>query len=307
MASVTITTNAFCRFGFPALAEPKKLSDKDVEKFRLQAMFSQHDEHEIDGVGVIASHPWEILDGLNEVCLSEFNFGINSIEDVAALKDDVGVQFPPNFKDGNKVKKTDEQGRPVPGEFDDRTAGYWLLNLTSLDKPAVIDHEEDMIDPKKVYAGSWGRVQVEISAYYKDRSPIVSIELLAVQYVYDDQSLGGGRPPRPDATKSFGRVEGGTAQTRDAKRMGKPGERPAPQRPGASGGDTERPSRPGGNRPEPKSEPKRELRALTETSIEDCRSVYNMTDAEIVDEGYGEWIEVKEEPQRPARPGQRPR
>lgn len=311
MASVIVTTNAFCRFGFPSLAEPKKLNEKDQEKYRLQAIFAKDNEYNLKDVGVIESHAFEIIDGLNEVCLQEFNFGVSSIDDVAALKDEVGVQFPPNFKDGDKIKKHDDQGRPIPGEFDERYTGTWLLNLTSNDQPAVIDHEEDAIDPKKVYAGCWGRVQVEISAYYKDRSPIVSIELLAVQYVYDDAQLGGGRPQRPDATKSFGKVAGGTASTRDAKRMGRPGERPAPQRPGRPEPKAERPApsrpgeRPAPSRPEPKAvEPQRELRALTETSIEDCRTVYQMTDDEIVNEGYGEWVEIaaKPAPSRPGRP-----
>ena len=309
MASVIVTTEAYIRVSYPHLAAPYAHQQGDDEKYRLQAMFSKSNEANIPEVGVIASHPFEIIDALNEVCLQEFNFPINDVTDVALLKEEVGVGFPPNFKDGDKVKKKDEKGRPIPGSFDENTAGYWLLNLSSFDPVAVIDHEEDEIDPKKVYAGCWVRIQVEVSAYYNNsNSAIVNIEPLAVQYVYDDQQLGGGRPPRPDVKHSFGKVEGGTANTRDAKRMGKPGERPTPQHPGQRPGNDSAPQRPNrpGNRPEPKSEPKRELRALTETSIEDCRNVYNMTDDEIVNEGYGEWVEVQEKPQRPNRPGQRP-
>lgn len=313
MASTVIVTNAFARASYPALKEAKKLNEKDDEKFRLQAMFCKEGVYDHPEVGEIESHPFDIIDALNEVCQSEFNFPIEQVEDVTLLKDEVGVQFPPNFKDGDKVKKKDENGRPIPGEFDDSVAGYWLLNTTSFEQPGVVDHEEDPIDPAKVYAGCWVRLQLEISAYYKDNSPIVSIELLGVQYVYDDESLGSGRGPRPDATKAFGAVKNGNAKTRDAKRMGKPGERPSrPGRPGSNNDTDNKPSRPGRpgrpgdkpsrpSRPTPRK-PEKTLVALTDTSIEDLRNEYQMTDDEIVAEGYGEWKETESKPERPSRP-----
>lgn len=308
MASIIVTTNAFARASYPALDKPKALNEKDEPKFRLQCMFSKTNDYNIPEVGVVDHHGYDLLEGLSQVCQEEFDFPINDYEDVALLKDEVGVQFPPGIKDGDKVvKKVD--GRPVRGEYDENTAGYWLWGLTSREQPTVIDHEEDPIDPKKVYAGCHVRVQVEISAYYKDNSPIVAIDLLAVQYVYDDAPIAGGRPPRPDATKSFGKVAGGTAKTGDAKRMGKPGDNKAASRPDgrpSRPGNDDKPSRPGASRPEPKQEPQRVLVALGEVSIDELRTEYQMTDDEIVNEGYGEWQEVESKQSRPARPGGRP-
>ncbi|CAH9015853.1 putative nucleic acid-binding, OB-fold protein [Vibrio phage 393E50-1] len=337
MASTVITLNAFARASYVHLAEAYAHQQGDDAKYRLQAMFSKTNVAEVPDVGEIESHPYELIDALNEVCTKEFNFAINDIADVVALKDEVGVGFPPNFKDGDKVKKKDENGRPIAGSFDETTAGYWLLNLSSFDQIGVVDHEEDAIDPKKVYSGCWVRIQVEVSAYYnKSNSAIVNIEPLAVQYVYDDVQLGGGRPQRPDATKSFGKVDNGTAQTRDAKRMGKPGDKPTPPaRPGAPTGD--RPARPGaptGDRPAPPSrpgapskptppsrpgapskptppaKPQKELVSISDYSIEELRTEYEMSDEQMVSDGYAEWQEVKTpakpEPKKPLPPKKLP-
>lgn len=290
MASITVTTNAFARASYPSLDKAKALNEKDEPKFRLLCMFSKSNDYDVPEVGIVDHHGYDLLDGLSQVCQEEFDFAINDYEDVALLKDQVGVQFPPGIKDGDKIiKKVD--GKPVRGEYDEKTQGYWLWGLTSREQPTVIDHEEDPIDPKKVYAGCHVRVQVEISAYYKDNSPIVAVDLLAVQYVYDDEPIAGGRPPRPDATKSFGKVAGGTAKTGDAKRMGRPSDNKVATRPGG------RPSR-----PEHKQEPQRELVALGDVSIDELRSEYLMTDDEIVNEGYGEWRETESKPTRPNRP-----
>lgn len=313
MASIIVTTNAFARASYPSLDKPKALNEEDEPKFRLQCMFSKSNDYDIPEVGVVDHHGYDLLDGLSQVCQEEFDFAINDYEDVALLKEEVGVQFPPGIKDGDKViKKVD--GKLVRGEYDENTQGYWLWGLTSREQPAVIDHEEDPIDPKKVYAGCHVRVQVEISAYYKGNSPIVAVDLLAVQYVYDDEPIAGGRPPRPDATKSFGRVEGGTAKTSDAKRMGRPGDNKAATRPGGrpsrpGSDDNDKPARPNRpdaaqrpSRPEPKQEPQRELVALGDHTIDELRSNYQMSDEEIVNEGYGEWREVESKPTRPNRP-----
>ena len=315
MASIIVTTNAFARASYPSLDKPKALNSNDEEMYRLQCMFSKSNDYDIPEVGVVDHHGYDLLDGLSQVCQEEFDFPINDYEDVALLKEEVGVQFPPGIKDGDKIIKKDSDGKPIRGQYDENTQGYWLWGLKSREQPAVIDHEEDPIDPKKVYAGCHVRVQVEISAYYKDNSPIVAVDLLAVQYVYDDEPIAGGRPPRPDATKSFGKVAGGTAKTGDAKRMGRPGDNKAATRPGGrpsrSGSDEKparpnRPNRPGAaqrpSRPEPKQEPQRELVALTDVSIDELRSEYQMTDDEIVNEGYGEWREVESKPARPNRP-----
>lgn len=313
MASKIVTTQAFCRASYPALAEPKKLNEGDELKYRLQAMFAKDNVYNHSQVGTIDSHPYDIIDALNEVCFQEFGVGVQSIEDVTTLKESVGVQFPPSFKDGDRKIQKDDNGRPIPGQFDEATKGYWLLNLTSRHQPGVVDHQEDAIDPSKVYAGCWVRIQVEVSAYFKDRSPIVAIDLLAVQYVYDDESLGGGRGARPDPTKSFGVVANGNADTSGAKRMGSVPTRPsapntparpgaptassAPQRPGAPNS----PARPGAPTTPP-AKPVKELVSISDYTIEQLRGEYQMSDDDIVNGGYGEWREVVKTPSKPVPP-----
>lgn len=305
MASKIVTTQSFCRASYPALAEPKKITEKDESKYRLQAMFAKDNVYDHPQVGPIDSHPFDIIDALNEVCTQEFGVGVSSIEDVASLKDSVGVQFPPAFKDGDRKIKKDENGRPIPGQFEESTRGYWLLNLTSRTQPGVVDHQEDAIDPAKVYSGCWVRIQVEVSAYYKDGSPIIAIDLLAVQYVYDDESLGGGRGARPDPTKSFGAVANGNADTSGAKRMGSVPARPgapvaasAPQRPGAPNS----PARPGAPTTPPPAKPVKELVSISDYTIEQLRGEYQMSDDDIVNGGYGEWREVVKAAPAPAKP-----
>ena len=291
MANITVVTDVFCRASFPHLDAPFAHDPKDAEKYRLQLMFAKDNTYDHPEIGVIESHPYEILDALNEVCQAEFNFSVNDIEDVPFLKDEVGVQFPPSFKDGDRIMLK-ENSRPVPGQLDPKTAGYWLLNVTSNDQPGCIGPDENEIDPKTIYSGCWVRVQVEVSAYYnkQNNAPIVNIDLQNVQYCYDDESLGG-RPQRQDAKTAFGGKKVGNSNVKSGTgtRMGRPDA-------GGDNGRPSRPSRPGAGKPEST----RILVATGDNTLEELRDEYQMTDEEIVNEGFGEW---QEQASRPSRPG----
>jgi hypothetical protein len=86
---------------YPALAEPKKIGNEDHAKFRLRAMWPQEGVYDHPEVGEIDANPDDLLAALSEVCEAEFQYPINSIEDLKAIKEEIGIQFPPNIQDGN--------------------------------------------------------------------------------------------------------------------------------------------------------------------------------------------------------------
>ena len=195
MASRTIYTGIF-RAGFPHLSEPHAANANDDPKFSIQAMFPK------TGICPINNKPvcsWEsIFAALDEVCQEQWQ---GSFEQVTAPG--MGIQFPPRFQDGDTKFQKDAQGRPMAGQVRPETAGMWLISFKNADPVGVAAPTGEDIEPKAVYAGCWGRAQVEVSAYDGKQGRVVAIKLLNFQLCYDDESLGG-RAPQQSAGQAFG-------------------------------------------------------------------------------------------------------
>ena len=303
MASVVIVTDLF-RASHVHLKEPHKFQEKDDAKYRMAMMFPQSGVGEIAASGVppFAASCQSIIDAIYQVTMEEFGFAYDPFDETVCKQ--MGIQFPPVFKDGNCVSKKDQQGFPIPGQFEELTAGYYILNTTAKadEQPGVVEGRNNtVIDPGAVYSGCWCRAQLEISAYVtKQTTParIIVVKLLNVMMCYDDTSFGG-RGPAPRAENAFAgyQVEGcnlaADTGRQNFTQMTNPPAAP-PARPGA-----------------PASVPTTKLvmNQGVEYTYEQLSKEYGWTDAEIVEGGYATMQVVTPPPARPgpaagpARPG----
>lgn len=191
MASRVIFTNLF-RASHVHLKERKSFQAGDTPSFMLSALFPK------SGVGVIAktglqfpSHCNDIMTALQEVTAEEFGgWRFNPAECQM-----YGIQFPPQFKDGDKKLQKDQNGNPMVGVFDPITAGQTILTMKNTDPVGVVGPDAKDIDPSTVYSGCWVKAQLEVSAYTNgQKARIISIKLLNVMMCYHDESFGGKQP-----------------------------------------------------------------------------------------------------------------
>ena len=204
MASVTIITD-ICRASYVHLKEPKKFNEKDALKYRLTAMFPKAGQGVIQKLGLqFPSSRDNLVNAIKQVVREEFGFELDVDNHEYAKQ--CGIQFPPNFKDGDKVFAKDEKGFPIPGQVDPIAAGNWSINFTAdpAEQPGCVHGVSiQPIDPSAIYSGCWVRCQVEVSAFTnKENARIIAIKLLNVMMCYDDESFGGAGP-KQDATSAF--------------------------------------------------------------------------------------------------------
>ena len=204
MSSVTIITD-ICRASYVHLKEPKKFNEKDALKYRLTAMFPKAGQGVIQKLGLqFPSSRDNLVNAIKQVVREEFGFELDV--DNHEFAKQCGIQFPPNFKDGDKVFAKDEKGFPIPGQVDPIAAGNWSINFTANpdEQPGCVHGVSiQPIDPSAIYSGCWVRCQVEVSAFTnKENARIIAIKLLNVMMAYDDESFGGAGP-KQDATSAF--------------------------------------------------------------------------------------------------------
>src|SRR5690606_11891282 len=147
MSSRVIFTEIF-RMSHTHLKEMKSFQAGDTPAFMLSAMFPKA------GVGVITktgvqfpSNPNNILQALREVTLEEFNW---AFDEATAVQ--MGIQYPPKFKDGDLKLQKDANGNPIPGTVDPINAGHTVLTLKNTDPIGVVGPDGKDIDPSAVYS-----------------------------------------------------------------------------------------------------------------------------------------------------------
>ena len=207
MSSRTIFTEIF-RTGYPHLDQPWSANAQQEPKYGLAMMFPKVNALPAHINASVTTGVDNIFQALNEVCMEEWGV------DFATAPQVRGVQFPPQWKDGDVDFKKDERGN-LTQEVNPSSVGMWILGVKSKDPVGIVDHTgNNELLPNAVYAGCWCRAEIEISAYTnKANSSIISIQLLNVQKCYDDESLGGATPRRA-ATTAFGgmAVQGSNCQ-----------------------------------------------------------------------------------------------
>jgi len=84
--------------------------------------------------------------------------------------------------------------------FKDQFDGWHFMNSWSKERPNVVDKDfNDIIDPDKVYAGSWCRFQITLLAWEsKKGGKLCLVSLDNVMFVADDEKLGGGKKSAKD-------------------------------------------------------------------------------------------------------------
>ena len=207
MASQVIITDLF-RASHVHLKEKKAFQQGDTPKYRVAAMWPKTGIGQIAKIGVqFNSSPNNLFAALKQIVMEEFGFDYDPLNPEQTKM--FGIQFPPNFKDGDKQYKK-ENGVPVqPFQVDPIQAGHWILNLSTEDPVGVSvpvnggAEKDRIVDPSVVYSGCWGQAQLELSAYTnKQGARIINIELLNFRMCYDDESFGGAAP-RQSAENAF--------------------------------------------------------------------------------------------------------
>jgi len=199
MASRTVFTEVV-RLSHVHLKEKKAFKPTDTPAFMVTLMAPQN------GVGVISktglqfhSNFAAIEQAIKEVCLEEWQFAYDPATIVQ-----MGIQFPPTFKNGNLKLQKDSASNPIPGTIDPVTKGFNLLKVKNESPVGCVGPDAKDIDPSTVYSGCWGKVQVEVSAFTTKSQPparILSVKLLNVQMAYDDEAFGRG--PAQSASQAF--------------------------------------------------------------------------------------------------------
>jgi Protein of unknown function (DUF2815) len=86
----------------------------------------------------------------------------------------------------------------------------WIIRAKSNSKPAVIDQRREPItEPEVVYAGCDIRMSICAKAYGTATRGGVTAELVAVQFVGDNEPFGGAAAARANAVNEFDDIDDG--------------------------------------------------------------------------------------------------
>ena len=205
MASVTLTTNFF-RASHVHLKEPYAHQATDTPKYSIECLIPKNGQIQPDGVAQPLNASWDpIYNAIKQVCLEQWQWQIDDSQmPNIAQAQQMGIQFPPQFKDGDAKPQKDQNGNPQPGTVDPITAGMWRLNINSYEQPMVFDPQGNEIKPGSEYSGCYGRATIEVSAFEnRDRIRIIKIDLIAFQMAYHGERLGGSIDRRAAAMSAM--------------------------------------------------------------------------------------------------------
>ena len=226
MANRIIFTKPF-RVSFPHLAAPHAQEGSNEQpKFSIGALFPKSGllpNHLGDGVP--ASND-TILAALDEVCQEQFGIPYQAggltftqghtmasfpaadgwteesiIAQGYAVKGQgapelLGVNFPPPCIDGDTDWKTEKNAQGIDvkqvGTPKDQTKGMWRMSFKNINSVGCAGADATPIDPNTIYAGCWARAQIEVTAYQGGKGNVITIKLLNVQMMFDDERFGGG-------------------------------------------------------------------------------------------------------------------
>lgn len=89
------------------------------------------------------------------------------------------------LRDGDDPAEVNEQNR-------DDYAGHYFMNVSSKDKPGVVDQQvQPILDASEVYSGCYARVSINLFPYNSNGNKGISAGLNNVQKLADGESLGG--------------------------------------------------------------------------------------------------------------------
>jgi hypothetical protein len=198
MANREVITN-FCQIHYPHLVTPQKpRKEGDVGKYGLRMAFPM--------VGTLPAHIGtestdisNIQIALEEVCQEEWGC---SFQDAPEIR---SIAYPPKWVNGDHDWKKDDNGNKLINQPNEASVGKWLMGAKNTDPIGCADHTGGIeLNPKEVYAGCWGRVELLVSAYtLEDKTSIIVIKVVNIQKCFDDESIGGGAGPARKSTQTF--------------------------------------------------------------------------------------------------------
>jgi hypothetical protein len=147
------------RLSYVNLFEPKSIVEGGPLKYGVSVLIPKSDKAEVSKIQ-------RVIDDL-----------IRESQDI--LKGTKGLRTP--LRDGDTEKDSEE--------YED----HWFINVSNKNQPIVVDeNRQEIINPREVYSGCFGRVSMNFFAYNKAGSKGIGVSLNAVQKTQDGESLGGG-------------------------------------------------------------------------------------------------------------------
>lgn len=134
------------------------------------------------------------------------------------LKDYLVKVFNKILKEKNIPKLKSENKFCKDGDLDDRPeyAGAWILSASEQKQPKMRDRRGNRIDPSwygtdrfPFYGGCWGNTLIR--PWWQDNKfgKKINANLLAVQFLRDDEPFGEGRLSDDDIDNTFDRMDDG--------------------------------------------------------------------------------------------------
>lgn len=158
------------RLSYVNLFEPKAIAEGQAPKYSTTLLIDKNDKATVK----------LIQNAIAEV--------ISSSQDV--LKGTKGLKTP--LRDGDEEKDSLEY------------ENHFFMNASSKTPPIVVDEDrQEVVNPREVYSGCYGRVSMNFFAYNQAGNKGVGVALNAVQKTKDGEALGGGYT-RASVEEDFG-------------------------------------------------------------------------------------------------------
>lgn len=158
------------RLSYVNLFEPRAIAEGQPAKYSTTILIDKEDKATIKS----------IQNAIQEV--------ISSSQDI--LKGTKGLNSP--LRDGDEEKDSLEYEH------------HLFMNVSTKQPPMVVDEaRQEIINPREVYSGCYGRVSMNFFAYNQAGNKGVGVALNAVQKTRDGEALGGGYT-RASVDEDFG-------------------------------------------------------------------------------------------------------
>jgi hypothetical protein len=157
------------RFSYPNVFKPRASAEGAEPKYSMTALLPKSDKATLDKLSAACKEIYEENKGKGQAF-----YNLNYDE----------VQKP--FHDGDGRK-------PKGGAYGDECKGCIVLNMSSKNKPIVVDGQRNPVtDELSVYPGCYGRVNVGLYVYNVSGNKGIACGLNGVQTFGYGQAIGGG-------------------------------------------------------------------------------------------------------------------
>jgi hypothetical protein len=158
------------RLSYVNLFEPRAIVEGGALKYGVSILISKDDKAQLK----------QIQDVIDKIIK----------EEQGILKGTKGLKLP--MRDGDEK---DAEG------YED----HMFISVSSKDKPLVVDeNRQDILSPREIYSGCFGRVSMNFYAYNKAGNKGIGVALNSVQKLSDGEPLGGGTYTKESVEEDFG-------------------------------------------------------------------------------------------------------